>query len=182
MAPILWNNPTMAELYVTQGHIAHAICIYKICVENAPDNDALKERLIQLTQQLATKGNQMGFSELLEEYSQETPGVLGICISGMDGLSIACHQLDGLSVDVADLSAEFSILFKQAREIPSLSGEDATKNVTELCVRYEELRALLMTIDENFFVLLILTPDAILGRAIHGVKILLPQLKTLLSA
>ena len=172
----------MAELYAGQGHLAHAICIYKICVGNDPANDALKERLIQLTQQLATKGNDMGFSELLEEYCQETPGVLGICISGMDGLSIASHQLDGLTVDIADLSTEFSILFKQTSELPSLPGGNSIKNVTEYSVRYEELTVVLITIDENFFVLLALSPQAIVGRSIHGVKMLLPQLKKLLSA
>jgi hypothetical protein len=47
------KTPTLAEIFVSQGHLDQAVALYEELVANRPEDDAMRERLALLRQQWA---------------------------------------------------------------------------------------------------------------------------------
>ncbi|OPY72615.1 MAG: hypothetical protein A4E64_02873 [Syntrophorhabdus sp. PtaU1.Bin058] len=59
-------SPTLADIYLQQGHVEAAIDIYEKLVRKEPDNDIFRKRLAALKKELKAKGKTAGFKKVLK--------------------------------------------------------------------------------------------------------------------
>ncbi|MDD5009116.1 MAG: tetratricopeptide repeat protein [Syntrophorhabdaceae bacterium] len=60
-------SPTLADIYLQQGHIEAAIDIYDKLVRKEPANDLYRKRLAALKKELKAKGKTTGFKKILKK-------------------------------------------------------------------------------------------------------------------
>ncbi len=102
------------------------------------------------------------FKAALESILERTGDSLGALIMGTDGIAveqILTEQGRDLNLDVA--AAEFTALVRNAQR----SGKDVGHgNWRELIVTFDDALIVMRSINEEYFLMLALQPDALVGR------------------
>jgi len=179
MEKVSWDTPTMAELYLEQGHKERAVQIYQAVVAEFPEHEQAKRRLQELTGGLPGEQT-MVFEEQARQFVSKVPGAIACSVMGFDGVPIATHALGGLTLDVDALFTEVATaagsLMKLGQNHPSLG------NMQEWTLTHDKTTTLLKAVNDEYFVASIVENDAIVGRARFELRLLAPEILKALGA
>lgn len=119
------------------------------------------------------------FRSFLTELCQELPGVALATIMGADGIPV--DSVDGVGAagsDPAALLVEYSALLVQAGQSAQMLGAGALQ---EVVVRSERLSCVLRVLNSDFFLALVLTSGASLGKSRFALRVASPHLAEALA-
>jgi len=120
----------------------------------------------------------MTFREILCKLVDLTPGALGAAIVDGEGITVDEYIVDGLDLDLAGLGVEFQSVLSQAAKVAG----SALGSLSEMMLRAGDRQLLLRRIDDEFFLIVALRRDGILGKVRYLTDGLLPELRNSLSS
>jgi predicted regulator of Ras-like GTPase activity (Roadblock/LC7/MglB family) len=163
VADLSWDTATMAELYFKQGHPQQAIETYRRVIEREPGNTRAVERLRELQQGLSAQREQpMTFREHIQRIVQSTPGAVACTIMGFDGIAIDTYETGAGEVDIPNLLVEFAAAAQQLRRN---AAQSPAGGFVEMVVTNQRLSAILRPLSEEYFLAVVLAPQALVGKA-----------------
>ena len=108
----------------------------------------------------------------LENAVQSVPGGRAAILMGFDGIPVEAFNGDG-SLDVETVGMELSVVAKEIRKAVELLEAGATE---EVMIRSEVMSAVLRTLGEEYFLVLILDPKGNVGKARYVMRSIAPKL------
>ena len=110
----------------------------------------------------------MSFQSELEAICEEVPGCRTAWVMSLDGISVANHVVDAGELDMEAMLIELIGPLKQAIQVMQSveAGDLATFEVAS-----GEAKLLVRLLSEEYFVALVLKPDAIVGRGRFAVRL-----------
>lgn len=118
------------------------------------------------------------FRARLSRLKEAIPGAFAASIMGSDGIPIDAIETPLKGVDTSGLIVEYGALLESVRKTAQMF---AAGRLEEVAVRSEHLTALLRPINDEFFLALVLGPEASLGKSRYLLRIEAPQLEEALS-
>ena len=106
----------------------------------------------------------MTFREILARIVDPTPGAIAGAIMGADGIPLEEYG-DGGSVDLNAVAVEFHAVLEQAAKVSGLLYGSSEGSLEELVLRTSHHQLLFRQIDSEYFVVIALGPDGMLGKA-----------------
>jgi len=179
MVELSWNTSTMAELYFKQGDSRRAVAIYRHIVREKPDDKKSWQRLQELEHGISeksvdeTRGHAMSFREQMQDVVKAIPGAIACSIMGYDGIAVDTYQVGG-EIDIPNLMIEYSVLTKQLRENAQQKADGG--DLQELIIHSANLVAMMRVISSEYFLALVLSPNAVLGKARYLMRVRAPKL------
>ena len=161
MSPFSLETPTAAELYWRQGDLGRAVAIYRQVVLQDPHNQEAQKRLRELETTLDGEGKSMGFREQLENIVHGVPGTIACTLMDQDGIVVDSYQVGG-TLDVATLLTELAVATGTLRNLAK--EELGTGAVREFAIQGTQLSAILRPITEEYFLAVVMTPQAMDGK------------------
>jgi predicted regulator of Ras-like GTPase activity (Roadblock/LC7/MglB family) len=117
------------------------------------------------------------FREILARIVDGTPGGLAASVMGSDGIPIDEYRRVGETIDLAAVAVEFQRVLDQAKKISgSLYGTHEVEP-EELVLVTHEHQLLFRQIDDEYFVVMALEKDGVLGKARYLVRTLLDSIR-----
>lgn len=105
------------------------------------------------------------FKRVLSGIADRVGGTLALSLMGLDGIAIETINRSGLPLDA--ISAELGSFLKSIR----ISNEELnTGEVEQFALMTERYTAILSAVTSEYFILMILSPDAEYGRARYELK------------
>lgn len=121
----------------------------------------------------------MDFRARLARLKEAVPGAFAATIMGADGIPIDLVQAEDIeNLDASGLLVEYGALLEQVRKTAQMFSAGPLE---ELSVRSERLTCLMRPINEEFFLALVLPPEASLGHSRFLLRVEAPQLRSALS-
>jgi predicted regulator of Ras-like GTPase activity (Roadblock/LC7/MglB family) len=160
----------MAELYLKQGHRDQALAIYRELRAARPDDTQIAKRLAELE----NKGGAMGFREHLQRVVDNVPGAVSGAVLGYDGIAIDTYEVQPGLYDATVVLPEYAAIAHQA-------GQSATRvpNVGEfrdMIVQTDNLACLIRPLTAEYIIAVLLTPQAMMGKARYLMRVVAPAL------
>jgi predicted regulator of Ras-like GTPase activity (Roadblock/LC7/MglB family) len=120
----------------------------------------------------------MTFREILMKLVEQTPGARGAAVIDAEGIALDECVAAGEDVDLAGLGVEFQGVLAQATKVAgsALGGSPLAELL--LCAGDQQL--LLRRIDDEFFLIVALRRDGVVGKARYLADRLLPDLRSAL--
>ncbi len=169
VADLSWDTPTMAELLLKQGHPDRAAEIYRKILRERPDDARARQRLSEIEASTASsRGQPMGFREHIQRIVQSTPGAVACTIMGFDGIAIDTFETGNGEVDIPNLLVEYSAAAQQLRRSAAQSPAGVFR---ELVVQSQLLSAILRPLNEEYFLAVVLAPNALTGKARYLMRV-----------
>jgi predicted regulator of Ras-like GTPase activity (Roadblock/LC7/MglB family) len=163
VADLSWDTATMAELYFKQGHPEQAIDVYRRVIAREPGNTRAAQRLREIEQSLnAQRGQPMTFREHIQRIVQSTPGAVACTIMGFDGIAIDTFETGTGEVDIPVLLVEFAAAAQLLRRNATQSPAGG---FVEMVVTNQHLSAIVRPLTEEYFLAVVLAPNALVGKA-----------------
>lgn len=118
------------------------------------------------------------FRETLEEVGGSVSGAVSCSVMGFDGIAVETWQPDAHAEKAAeiDLSAslvEYGNLLGQLKNTATTLKSGA---VAELSVNSEKLITIMRMVNQDYYVVLALTPDGNYGKGRYALRIAAPKL------
>jgi predicted regulator of Ras-like GTPase activity (Roadblock/LC7/MglB family) len=120
------------------------------------------------------------FREILAEIVDATPGALAGAIMGCDGIPVEEYHREPGGVDLDMLVVEFQLVVEQARKVASALYHDPASGLEELILRTSTHQILFRQIDAEYFLVVVLDPGGILGKARYLTRAVLEQIRSAL--
>ena len=112
------------------------------------------------------------FKTLLSRVSEAAGPVLGIALVSLDGIAIEKIQPDpALNLDI--MIAEFTDRMKKTLQA---SAEMGTGSARELVAFMDDAVVILRSVHEEYYILCVVPPDGLAGRARHAIRTVIPDL------
>lgn len=104
------------------------------------------------------------FEDLLKEIIDPTHGAIAAMVMGFDGIAVDQYARRDSDVPVETVGLEYSMPFSKLREaaLQADAGDTA-----EVVVESERVTAVLRLLNDAYFVVMVLAPDAHVGKARH---------------
>lgn len=102
----------------------------------------------------------MNLVESLRRINNNLDDALGVALAGMDGIVVEEHKRDGL-LDLNAMAAEFSGILKQ---LEGVARNIQLNGISELCVLADSGMTLVRKINEEYFLLLVISPEGNFGK------------------
>ena len=118
----------------------------------------------------------MTFREILQKLVDQTPGARGAAVVDAEGIALDEYAAAGEDLDLAGLAVEFQTVLAQATKVAGSALGGAP--LTELMLRAGDQQLMLRRVDDEFFLIVALRRDAILGKARYLADLLLPDLRS----
>lgn len=120
----------------------------------------------------------MGFREILEEVGGSVPGSVACSVMGFDGIAVETWQPDATAEKAAELDlssalVEYGNLLGQLKNIAQGLKTGA---VAELSVNSEKLLTVMRMVNQDYYVVLALTPEGNYGKGRYALRIAAPKL------
>lgn len=103
----------------------------------------------------------MSFKESLKSLTEDVGGGLAAIIMGYDGISIDEYLLDSSQFDLQLLSVEYANLLRDIRRTVNLLENG---DMDEVSIATDRVRVLIKVINEQFFLVLVMTADGNFGK------------------
>ena len=120
----------------------------------------------------------MSFKHTLKDLVDTTSGAIGASLMGYDGIAIDEYLTESADFDLQLLVVEYANLLKEVRQTIELLK---TGDMEELSVTTAKVKVLVRTVNDEFFLVLILTPDGNYGKGRYLLRREAPMISTLLS-
>ena len=170
----------MAELFFQQGHPSRALAIYRHVVREHPDDTKSKQRLQEIEAYITKhQGSPMSFREHTQRIVESTKGALACAIMGFDGIAIDSYEVGGGEIDIPNLLVEYATAAQQLRR--TAIEQQTPGALTELAVSGSKLSTLLRPLNEEYFLAVVLGPNAFAGKARYLMRVIAPLLMEELS-
>jgi predicted regulator of Ras-like GTPase activity (Roadblock/LC7/MglB family) len=116
----------------------------------------------------------MGFREHLQDICEGVEGAVACSVMGFDGISIDTHEASVGDLDVSSLLVEYTTLLNQVR---SAAGVLQSGGVKELVVATDRLTTLARPLNDEYYLLLALTPEGNWGKARYLMRVTAPKVQ-----
>ncbi len=116
----------------------------------------------------------MSFREILKKLVSDVDGAIGAVLMGYDGISIDDYIQDGRTDDIQLLAVEYTSIIKEVRRAVDVLK---TGQMEELSLATDQSRIVIRVVNEEFFVLLVLSEDGNFGKARYLLKRAVPLLR-----
>jgi predicted regulator of Ras-like GTPase activity (Roadblock/LC7/MglB family) len=116
----------------------------------------------------------MIFEEVAKDAVERVYGALASLIMGRDGIPLSMYRKEGVEMDLEPLGIEYSNLLAQ---ITNASQTIGSGDVYEMAVTTERYVILMRSINPEYFVCLIMSPDGNLGKGRYILRVNLPRLR-----
>jgi len=116
----------------------------------------------------------MNFSDLLSTILSSMKGAKAVILMGYDGILVADAKAEGFNLSLQDVSVEYSRLLIEATKIAQ--GNDLG-NLSEFALTLERFRLVFRVVDSNYFLLLVLSSDANLGKGRYLLRRSIPEIQ-----
>ncbi len=120
----------------------------------------------------------MSFKLALKELVDTTSGAIGASIMGYDGIAIDEYYAGSADFDLPLLVVEYANLLKEVRQTIELLKTGAME---ELSVTTAKVRVLVRSVNDEFFLVLILQPDGNYGKGRYLLRREAPRISELLT-
>lgn len=120
----------------------------------------------------------MSFKAALKGLVESTAGAIGASIMGYDGIPIDDYLPTSVDFDVQLLVVEYANLMKEVRQTIDVLK---TGSMEEMCVTTAKVKVLVRTVNDEFFLLLLLAPDGNYGKGRYLLRQEAPRLSELLT-
>ncbi len=182
MPDVSFDTPTMAELFVKQGHLRRAVGIYRKVARDRPDDASVRQRLDELEQELERKeprGAGMSFRDHMKRVVDETPGAIACIIMGFDGIAIDSYEVGGGEIDIPTLVIEYSAALHQLKT--ASHEQPAGGSLVEMLVTGSKLSMLIRPLTHEYFMAVVLGAGALSGKARFLMRVTSPVIAQELS-
>ena len=171
MDDINWNTPTMAELYLKQGHREKALAIFRQRRQTHPADLQSRLRLIHIEHDNPkAKGESMSFRERLEKVVREVPGATSAMIMGFDGLEVDGYHHQGDKEEMAVILIEYSAAIQKLRDVEELMPE--VGGLKDLTITRDTGTCLLRPLSEDYFLAMMVGKEGLPGKARFMMRLL----------
>jgi predicted regulator of Ras-like GTPase activity (Roadblock/LC7/MglB family) len=119
----------------------------------------------------------MTFREILAQIVQGTPGGLAAAVMGSDGIPIDEHRSAGESLDLAAVAVEFQRVLDQAKKVSATLYGRGEIEPEELVLVTAEHQLIFRQIDAEYFVVMALEKNGMLGKARFLIRALLESIR-----
>lgn len=163
-------------LRLKQGHPERAVAVYRKVVRARPDDQQAARRLEEL-EALVTdeRGAPMSFREHMQRIVESVPGATACTIMGSDGIAIDTYEVGNTELDVSNLFVELSSTAQQLWR--SDSAVEQTGAPQELVIAAERLTAVLRPVTDEYFLGVVLSPSALVGKARFMMRVMTPKIR-----
>lgn len=114
----------------------------------------------------------MIFEEVVEKSVEQVHGAMAAVIMGKDGISLSQHLKEGVALDMETLGVEYANLLG---EISRASQTIGSGEVKEVCLVTDQYLIIIRSINPEYFIALILTPEGNLGKGRFLLRINAPK-------
>ena len=104
--------------------------------------------------------------KVLEEISARTPGFRGAAVVGMDGMPLV-HLVKPGGPDLDLFSAEYATLL---RKLQGISGAGGAGRIQGIATVGEPWNLLVERVNDNYFLLLLVSPEGPVGRGRYELR------------
>lgn len=120
----------------------------------------------------------MGFREHLEGVVSSVDGSVACSVMGFDGIAVDTHQPDAkaevaASIDLQAALVEYGNILGQLKN--AAQGLKAGP-VAELSVNTEKVMTIMRMVNQDYYVVLALTPDGNYGKGRYALRLAAPKL------
>jgi len=115
----------------------------------------------------------MIFEEVVRNAVDNVHGGLAAVIMGRDGISLSQYAAEGANLDVETLGIEYANLFGEIGKAAETLGSGQVQEVMLLTDQYQ---IVLRSINPEYFIALILTPDGNLGKGRFLLRVSVPKI------
>ena len=106
------------------------------------------------------------FGDTLRRIAERVEGARAVSLVGVDGIAIDTYGSEDRSA-IEALAAEMGAFVKSSR---SREGDSADRVIGQLCLMREDTTAILSRVTEEYYLLLLLSPEGNLGRGRFELK------------
>lgn len=117
------------------------------------------------------------FREVLASIIDPTPGALAGAIMGWDGIAIDEYRRSEDPLDLDTVAVEFQRVLEQATKVANALYGPGGGELEELVLRTAAHQLLFRRVDDEYFVVIALAPDGMLGKARYLLRSTLHKLR-----
>jgi predicted regulator of Ras-like GTPase activity (Roadblock/LC7/MglB family) len=120
----------------------------------------------------------VGFREHLEAVVSAVDGAVLCSVMGFDGIAVDTHQPDARAADSAsmDLNAALVEYGNVLGQLKNTAQTLKTGPISEVAVNSDKVMTLLRMVNQDYFVVLALLPDANYGKGRYALRLAAPRL------
>jgi len=119
----------------------------------------------------------MTFREILARVIDPTPGALAGAVMCSDGVAIDEYRRPEAQIDLNTVTVEFQLVLEQARKVAGALYGQGSGGLEELILKTPGHQLLFREIDEEYFLVVALRHDGMLGKARYLVNALLHKIE-----
>ena len=119
----------------------------------------------------------MMFREILARVIDPTPGALAAAVMCNDGIPIDEYRKGEAKVDLHTVSVEFQRVLEQAQKVTGALYGGGGDGLEELILRTAQHQLLFRQIDDEYFLVVVLSHDGMLGKVRYLVRSVLHSLQ-----
>lgn len=117
------------------------------------------------------------FKEALQKAVDSTKSYASLLMD-FEGIPVDSFVADDSPFDIEVVGAEVSVLVKQIQRAAEMLEAGGTEEVS---FRSEKMTTVVRIIDDNYFILMTMAPDANVGKGRFALRLLAPQLRAEMS-
>lgn len=117
----------------------------------------------------------MSFRDSLQRVVESVPGAISAMIMGFDGIAIESFERESGGVDLPTLLIEYSGATQQLRQAAQQTPQ--VGHLTELTVSREGGTCVLRPLSDEYFLAVVMGPNAVVGKARFMMRMMAPQLR-----
>ena len=107
----------------------------------------------------------MSFDEILRKIVDPVPGALAGAIMGADGIPLAEYARGDAELDLTAVAVEFHSVLEQASKVAGAVSGPGAGGIEELMLRTRAHQLVFRQIDDEYFAVIALEPDGMVGKA-----------------
>jgi predicted regulator of Ras-like GTPase activity (Roadblock/LC7/MglB family) len=112
------------------------------------------------------------FKDILKDISSRIEGTKGVVLTGLDGITIEKHVVDG-EINLEAFSAEYMSLLKKSI---AANEELGMGKVMEFTIMTDKMIAIIRAITKEYYLIFALTPRGNFGQARFQIRKAIPRL------